>query len=161
MKKAVLSLGTNLGDREGYLKTAIKSINGIKDTRITAISKVYETAAWGNVEQPDFLNVCVEVETILFPEELLLACQKIENEAHRVRAIRWGARTLDIDIIIYEGVMSETETLILPHPRFKERAFVLRPLLDIYPHLNALGVGFPHYLNCGDPLEVRETDIVL
>lgn len=161
MKKAVLSLGTNLGDREGFLRNAVKSINEREDTRVTALSKVYETDPWGGVEQPDYLNICVEIETSLTPEELLSAMQKIETEAHRTREIRWGARTLDIDIIIYEGETRETEVLLLPHPRFKERAFVLRPLADIYPDLNALGEDFPHYSHCGDPLEVRETDIYL
>lgn len=161
MKKAVLSLGSNLGDREETLKNAVRRIDGIEGVRVTAVSGVYETDPWGGIEQPDYLNVCVEVETLLSPERLLSEMQRIENEAHRTREIRWGARTLDVDIIVYEGEKRETETLILPHPRFKTRAFVLRPLCDIYPELNALGEKFPHYSDCGDPLEVRETDISL
>lgn len=161
MKKAVLSLGSNLGNRQGILKTAVKSINETESTRVTAISRVYETDPWGGIEQPDYLNLCVEIETCLSPEELLCEMQRIERGGHRTREVRWGARTLDIDIIIYEGEKREAETLTLPHPRFKERSFVLRPMLDLYPELNALGEVFPHCSDCGDPLEVRETDISL
>ncbi len=147
MKKALLSIGSNMGDREGYLKFAVKSLSKLKGTRVTAVSDIYETAPVGGVEQGDFLNICVEIETEFSPAGLLRETQKIENGAGRTRDIRWGPRTLDVDIILYEGTECDLETLTIPHPRFTERGFVLRPMADIYPSLSALGFDFSRALD--------------
>ena len=142
LRKAVLSLGSNMGDSDAILDKALAGIDALPSTRLTKVSPRYVTAPWGGVEQDDFINLCAEIETAFSPEGLLCALQKLERDAHRVRTVRWGPRTLDIDIVLFEGVTCESERLTLPHPRFTERAFVLRPLTDLYPDKTALGVDF-------------------
>lgn len=141
-RKAVLSLGSNMGDRDAFLTAALSSIDALPATHVLRTSPRYVTAPWGGVEQEDFLNLCAEIETSLSPAGLLSCLQRLERDAHRTRTVHWGPRTLDIDIILYEGVTCESERLTLPHPRFLQRAFVLRPLSDLYPDKTALGVDF-------------------
>lgn len=131
MNKAYLSLGTNMGDRANYLREACEILENHTDINILNISKVYETKAWGYTDQDDFLNICMEIETNLLPEELLDVCHEVEEELNRVRVIRWGPRTIDVDILFFNNIISSDENLTLPHPRIKERAFVLIPLMDL------------------------------
>jgi 2-amino-4-hydroxy-6-hydroxymethyldihydropteridine diphosphokinase len=126
-----LSLGTNMGDREENLKAAIELLRRKAGIFVQKISPVYETAPVGYVDQPSFLNIAIYARTTLTPFELLEACQSIENELGRVRTIRWGPRTIDLDILLYNNDNIETENLIIPHPRMFERAFVLVPLKDV------------------------------
>lgn len=126
-----LSLGTNLGDRENNLKSAIDLLQSKEGIRIKKISPIYETAPVGYVDQPSFLNIAIYAQTILSPIELLQTCQLIENDLGRVRNIRWGPRIIDLDILLFNNDNIESENLIIPHPRMFERAFVLVPLLDI------------------------------
>ncbi|MEK4254080.1 2-amino-4-hydroxy-6-hydroxymethyldihydropteridine diphosphokinase [Ureibacillus sp. FSL K6-2830] len=126
-----LSLGTNLGDRENNLKSAIDLLQRKEGIRIKKISPIYETAPVGYVDQPSFLNIAIYAQTILSPIELLQTCQLIENDLGRVRNIRWGPRIIDLDILLFNNDNIESENLIIPHPRMFERAFVLVPLLDI------------------------------
>jgi len=127
-----IGLVSNLGDRELNLLRAVAEIGKIPDTRITALSSVYETAAVGEVEQPDFINAAAKLQTSLPPRRLLSEFQRIETELfHRVRTIRWGPRRIDIDILFYGNVIMEDEDLTIPHPRLHERRFVLQPLADV------------------------------
>ncbi|MEJ9279778.1 2-amino-4-hydroxy-6-hydroxymethyldihydropteridine diphosphokinase [Ureibacillus thermosphaericus] len=126
-----LSLGTNLGDRENNLKSAIDLLQSKEGIWIKKISPIYETAPVGYVDQPSFLNIAIYAQTILSPIELLQTCQLIENDLGRVRNIRWGPRIIDLDILLFNNDNIESENLIIPHPRMFERAFVLVPLLDI------------------------------
>lgn len=131
MVQAYLGLGSNIGDREQQLLKAIDLIGHIKGIKVTKQSPIYETAPVGYTDQPNFLNLCLEVETALSPQQLLKHCLDIEQQLHRVREIRWGPRTLDIDILLYGDNIIETDNLSVPHPRMQERAFVLIPLNDI------------------------------
>lgn len=131
MNDVYLSLGTNLGDREQHLKAAIDLLKQKEGIFIKTISPIYETAPVGYVDQPSFLNIVVYAQTTMTPFELLKACQSVENELGRVRTIRWGPRTIDLDILLYNNDNIESENLIIPHPRMFERAFVLVPLMDV------------------------------
>lgn len=128
--RAFLSLGSNLGDRRALLRDAVDSLPDV-----VAVSPVYETAPVGGPEQDNFLNLVVQLDTELTPTQLLGVCHRIESSAERVRDVRWGPRTLDIDIIWMDGVTMDDERLTIPHPRWKERRFVLAPLRDLAPDL--------------------------
>jgi 2-amino-4-hydroxy-6-hydroxymethyldihydropteridine diphosphokinase len=132
---AYIALGSNLGDRAAMLRGALVSLRRGANVRIVAESSVSETAPVGGPEQPDYLNMVVAVETALAPEALLARCLAIEAEHGRVRRERWGARTLDLDLLCYGEVELKTAQLTLPHPRMRERAFVLVPLAEIAPEL--------------------------
>lgn len=141
--KAVLCLGANLGDRGRAIENATRSLDRLALTRVTRRSSIIETKPEGVPdEQPDYLNRVCEVETGLSPEALLGACFGIEAAAGRVRVGIKSARTLDIDLLLYEGIVRADELLTLPHPRMLERYFVLKPLSEIYPEGSALGVEF-------------------
>lgn len=128
--RSFLSLGSNLGDRRRLLHQAVDSLPDL-----VACSPVYETDPVGGPSQRAFLNMVVRVDTALTPLQLLGVCHRIESSAERVREERWGPRTLDIDIIWMDGVEMDTERLTLPHPRWKDRRFVLAPLRDLAPDL--------------------------
>ena len=128
--RAFLSLGSNLGDRRALLRDAVESLPDV-----VAVSPVYETAPVGGPEQDNFLNLVVQLDTELTPTQLLGVCHLIESSAERVRDVRWGPRTLDIDIIWMDEVTMDDERLTIPHPRWKERRFVLAPLRDLAPDL--------------------------
>ena len=128
--RAFLSLGSNLGDRRAYLKAAVDSLPDV-----VAVSPLYETDPVGGPEQGAYLNLVVELATSLSPDQLLGICHRIETASDRVRDVRWGARTLDIDILWMQGIVQDSERLTSPHPRWKERRFVLAPLRDLAPDL--------------------------
>lgn len=129
---AVLLLGSNLGNRRQYLLDAHTAI-ALQCGPIAQASSVYESAAWGNPDQQEYLNQVVVVQTRLLPEHLLQICQAIEHAAGRERVERWGARTLDIDILFYGSEQIRLPQLTVPHPRIRERRFVLEPLAQILP----------------------------
>lgn len=128
--RAVLSIGSNLGDRLGHLQGALDRLaaGGI---RILGVSPVYQTAPVGGVEQDDFLNAIAIVESDLSPHDLLERCHEVEAAHDRVREVRWGPRTLDVDIVSIDGIAIDDPALTLPHPRAHERAFVCVPWLDL------------------------------
>jgi 2-amino-4-hydroxy-6-hydroxymethyldihydropteridine diphosphokinase len=132
---AYLGLGGNLGDRRQYLTDAVLALNSEPGIRVEKISSVYETKPFGVVDQPDFLNLAAQVATSLAARDLLASCLRIEARLGRVRAERWGPRTIDIDVLWYDGQTVNDPLLTLPHPRMKERAFVLVPLAEIAPLL--------------------------
>lgn len=128
-----LSLGGNLGDRAGYLTAAIDALNALSGVRVVRVSGMYETAPVGPIDQPSFLNLAAEIETVLEPLELLNAVKEIERLLGRRPRQRWGPREIDIDIILWEDRVVETAELIVPHREFRQRAFVLRPLEELAP----------------------------
>jgi 2-amino-4-hydroxy-6-hydroxymethyldihydropteridine diphosphokinase len=129
--RVYLSMGSNIGNKYYYLLSGIFAISNLEDTKITNISRFYSTAPVGYLDQEQFLNCAIEIKTKLLPFELLRRLQKIEIDLKRERKIKWGPRTLDIDIISYSNLKLDTKDLVLPHPRYRERNFVLIPLLDI------------------------------
>ncbi|MEW9080067.1 2-amino-4-hydroxy-6-hydroxymethyldihydropteridine diphosphokinase [Terrisporobacter glycolicus] len=147
MNKAYLGLGTNMGHREGYLRQACKTLQEHVKINISKISKVYETKAWGYTEQDDFLNICMEIETSLSSIELLEVCHAIEEMLNRERVIKWGPRTIDVDILFFNNIISNDERLTLPHPRIRERAFVLIPLMDLNKGLTIDNEPISYYLS--------------
>jgi 2-amino-4-hydroxy-6-hydroxymethyldihydropteridine diphosphokinase len=130
MTRALLGLGSNLGDRQRYLKEAVDSIAGV-----TAVSNVYETDPVGGPHQGPYLNVVVELDTPLTARQLLGVCHRLETAAGRVRGERWGPRTLDVDILWMDGVEMHEPDLQVPHPRMAQRRFVMVPLRELAPEL--------------------------
>lgn len=130
---AYLSIGSNIEDREKNIHDACNLLKREKGVNILSVSSIYETDPVGYTDQGKFLNIAVKVETELIAEDLLDKCLQIEKEMGRTRKIRWGPRTIDLDILLYNNENIETEKLIVPHPRMHERAFVLVPLLEIDP----------------------------
>ena len=140
-RQAVLALGSNLGDRQDILQGGVDAIAGIEGVRLTRVSPVYETVPVGGPPQPDYLNAVVLADVTIPSRELLDELHEIEAAFDRVRVIRWGPRTLDIDIITVSGERSDDQELTLPHPRAHERAFVLAPWHDIDPAAELPGRG--------------------
>lgn len=130
--RVVLALGSNLGAREDVLRSAVAALDAVDGLEVTAVSPVVETDPVGP-DQPDYLNAVVLARTVLDPLALLAACQAVEAAHGRVRGERWGARTLDVDVVDYAGRRSAGPALVLPHPRAHERAFVLVPWLATDP----------------------------
>jgi 2-amino-4-hydroxy-6-hydroxymethyldihydropteridine diphosphokinase len=137
----VLALGSNLGDRLATLQGAVQELLKEPGLILTALSPVYETAPVGGPPQPDYLNAVLVARTTLTPRALLHRCQQAEQAFHRTRAEVWGPRTLDVDIIVYGDLVSDDPLLTLPHPRARERAFVLAPWLDAEPAAHLPGYG--------------------
>lgn len=125
--EAVLAFGSNLGDSQQLLADAVHALRAHPKVQVTAVSPLARTAPVGGPAQPDFLNQVVIIDTTLAPYALLEVAQDLEQAAARIRNIRWGPRTLDIDVITFNDVVSEHPTLTLPHPRAAQRAFVLTP----------------------------------
>lgn len=132
---AYLSLGSNLGDRLENLKQAINLLAEHHNLEVVKKSPVYETKPVGFTDQPDFLNMAIEVQTTLSPHELLALCNAVEDKLGRTRTIKWGPRKIDIDILLFGGVYIDDEKLKIPHPHMMERAFVLVPLAEIAPDI--------------------------
>lgn len=131
--RAFIALGSNLGDRAGFLRAAVRGLSR-GPTRLVAQSQVYETDPIGGPDGQDaYLNMVVEVETPLDPFALLRRCRRLEAESMRQRTVHWGPRTLDVDIILFDGATIDSADLVVPHPRFAERRFVLTPLAEIAP----------------------------
>jgi 2-amino-4-hydroxy-6-hydroxymethyldihydropteridine diphosphokinase len=128
-----IALGTNLGDRRANLRAAIRSLP--PKVIVMAESHIYETPPWGYEDQPAFLNMVVKAQTDLEPEPLLAYLKQIEVELGREQNFRWGPRLIDLDILFYDDLVIDSASLMIPHPRLHERAFVLVPLKDIAPDL--------------------------
>lgn len=130
---AYLGLGSNLGDRLATLQRAVDLLGARPGIHVVASSRVWETDPVGGPPQPDYLNAVVRVQTDLGPLELLAACQHVEAALGRVRDVRWGARTLDVDVLLYGDRQVDEPALTVPHPRMLQRAFVVLPLLELDP----------------------------
>ena len=132
-RRAYLGIGSNLGERLGYLQLAVDHLAGADGVTVVGVSPVYETAPVGGPEQPDYLNAVIAVDTTLTPHDLLRVAHSIEAEAERVRTVRWGPRTLDVDVLLVGDERVDDPDLVIPHPRMAERAFVVVPLADLDP----------------------------
>jgi len=140
-RSVVLALGSNLGDRRDILQGSVDAIAGIPEVQVMAVSPVYETVPVGGPPQPDYLNAVLLARTSLAARTLLGRLHEVEAGHRRVREVRWGPRTLDIDIITVAGELSADPELTLPHPRAHERAFVLAPWHDVDPDAELPGHG--------------------
>jgi 2-amino-4-hydroxy-6-hydroxymethyldihydropteridine diphosphokinase len=135
VSRAYVALGSNLGDRAAHLQFAVDALAAAEGVDVVAVSKVYETAPVGGPPQDAYLNAVVAIDSVLAPHALLALGQAIEQDAQRVRAERWGPRSLDVDLLLYDEVRVNDPDLTLPHPRMWERGFVLAPLRDVAPTL--------------------------
>lgn len=130
MSTVYIGIGSNLGDRH---KNCLRAVELLKQSglSVTKQSSVHETEPWGITDQPAFLNMAVEIETVLLPIELLALLKKIEKDMGRQETVRWGPRIIDLDILLYDDITLNTDALIIPHPLMHEREFVLRPLSEL------------------------------
>lgn len=135
MAVCYIGLGSNIGDRNKNIQLAIDKINQLRETKVTKISSIIETIPVGGPAQEKFLNASIEIETLLSPRELLTHLQKIESALGRVRIVKNGPRTIDLDILFYDDKKIREEDLVVPHPRIKKREFVLNPLKEIAGHI--------------------------
>lgn len=158
MTRAFLGIGSNIGDTKKHIEDSINLLEEITNIRIIKISSYYETEPIGYTEQDWFLNIVVEIDTDLKPYELLQYCNEIEAILHRKRLIRWGPRTIDIDILLYDNFTSNDEKLIIPHPRMLERAFVMIPLQEIAPDLTIDGKNIDEIIEELKTQKIRKID---
>lgn len=131
---AYIAVGSNMGDRQGYLDMAADEIDADENCVLLKIADAIETKPYGMENQADFLNSCMEVRTLYQPRELLHVCKRIEKRANRVKTVHWGPRTLDLDIIFYDDEVVSENDLAIPHVEMHKREFVLRPLAQIAPN---------------------------
>jgi 2-amino-4-hydroxy-6-hydroxymethyldihydropteridine diphosphokinase len=158
----VIALGSNLSDRLGVLQAGVDAIAKLPGVSVTGVSPVYETAPVGGPEQPNYLNAVLAARVNVPARDLLDRLHEIEAAAGRVREVRWGARTLDLDIIAYDSVTSDDPVLTLPHPRAASRTFVLAPWHDLDPSAQLPGNGTVAALLAALPVDgVRRTDLEL
>ena len=139
--RAYIGIGSNMGDRRKYMDSAVEALKAHPLIKLGKVSEYIVTSPYGGVEQEDFLNGALELETLLNPQELLEALHEIEAAADRKRTIHWGPRTLDLDILFYDNICYLSDSLIIPHPDMENRSFVLQPLLEIAPYLRHPGNG--------------------
>lgn len=132
--EAIIAMGSNMGDRNAYMKHGVDAMNQSKDIRVDAVSSFVETKPYGYLEQDNFLNGCMKIETLLTPEELLEFLHGVERSVNRVREGKWGPRTLDLDIIFYDDLIMDSVDLKIPHMEMHKRDFVLYPLNQIAPN---------------------------
>jgi len=158
VSSAVLGLGANLGDALAALQGAVDALGGTQGITVVCSSAVFATEPVGGPEQPTYFNAVVLIETRLAPVQLLERVNEIEAQWHRTREIRWGPRTLDIDIISFGDVVSTDERLTLPHPRAAERGFVLVPWLDADADAELLGVPVRTLVQLVDTSGVQQLD---
>jgi 2-amino-4-hydroxy-6-hydroxymethyldihydropteridine diphosphokinase len=151
---AYLAIGSNLGDRLALLQLAVDALARASGVHVKAVSRVYETAPVGGPPQDAFLNAVVAIETDLLAVDLLRCCQQIEELAARERAERWGPRTLDVDILLFDDSTIDSPDLTIPHPRMWERGFVLAPLRDVAPDLVAADRAWEGVRDAGLALSV-------
>ncbi len=152
--KAVLGIGTNIGNRAENIRLAVESLSLVPGITVLRESDMYETEPWGYTEQRSFYNNVIEIDTSLTPEALLGVCLGVEAGMGRVREFKNGPRIIDIDLLVYEGAVSDTPMLQLPHPGIAERAFVLVPLKDLYDDMNVLGISYKKFYE-----NISNTDI--
>lgn len=141
-----LSLGANIDDRQASLTKAVTMLQREPKLFVSDVSPIYETPPWGKIDQPCFLNGIAVVETEIDGPTLLRICQRVEQVLGRVRHEKWGARTIDLDLVYSTGPSYHTDTLQLPHPYVTQRAFVLMPLQDVAPDLKIHGVSVTQWL---------------
>ena len=131
---AHIAIGSNMGVMEEYLRKAIEEIDSTVGIKVKKVSRIIKTKPWGNVKQDDYLNGAMEIETYLTPRELMTVLLEIEKDLERVREVKWGPRTIDLDVILYDDIISNDSYIIVPHPLMHLREFVLEPLNEIAPY---------------------------
>lgn len=147
--KAIIGIGTNIGNRKENIKNSLSSLSLVPDTKVIKISNIYETEPWGYLCQGKFLNCAAMVETSLSPQALLGVCLGIEASMGRLRKIKNGPRIIDLDLLLYENAVSDTKELKLPHPGVFNRSFVLAPVNDLVLNKTVFGYNFENdYNNC-------------
>lgn len=163
MSEAVIALGSNMGNRIENINAAVRAIAKLPHVKIVKASSVYETDPVGKEDQERFYNAALLIKTDISPAMLLGGCLGIEAAMGRVRTEKNGPRIIDLDLILYENFKSESYDMTLPHPRALERAFVLAPLLDLYPTGRAPGMLFgPHLRDMGlDGVDKTEKEIII
>lgn len=139
--RAYVGLGSNLGDRRATLERAVEHLAEHSDIRVVAVSTIRTTEPWGSAAQPPFLNAVVAVDTRLSPRAVLEVLLEIEQRLGRVRGQRWGPRTVDLDLLLYDDAVVDEPGLVVPHPRLHERRFALEPLAELDPGLFVPGRG--------------------
>ncbi len=140
--KAVIGIGTNIGDRYANIETAVEAISLVPGVKVLRQSSVYETDPWGYTDQPGFYNNVIEVESEKSPQALLGICLGIEAGMGRVRQFKYGPRVIDLDLLVCDGAVSDTEELKLPHSLIGERDFVLVPLQELFSDMNVYGFDY-------------------
>ncbi len=138
---AYIGLGSNLNDPKQQIKDAVIALNQTNDIKVVGLSSLYQSKPIDGSEQPDYINAMCKIDTHLTALELLYVCQNIEDKQHRVREKKWGARTIDLDIILYGVQVIASKQLVIPHPQMMNRAFVLVPLAEIEPDLKVPVLG--------------------
>lgn len=158
---AYIGIGGNVGDVFENMKSALNLLNEHSSISVNQISKIYKTPPWGIEDQDWFLNACISVETTLTAQELLKSCLEVEVALKRIREIRWGPRTIDLDVLVFGEENIAQENLQVPHPRMHERAFVLMPMADIAPDLFLNGKTISQWLEAIDATGIQKTDKAL
>ncbi len=138
---AYIGLGSNLNDPKQQIKDAVIALNQTNDIKVVGLSSLYQSKPIDGSEQPDYINAMCKIDTHLTALELLYVCQNIEDKQHRVREKKWGARTIDLDVILYGVQVIASKQLVIPHPQMMNRAFVLVPLAEIEPDLKIPVLG--------------------
>lgn len=147
MALALISIGSNMNEPDQQVNSALTSLGQLPESELIASSRLFHTKPWGRQEQPDFVNAAAALTTTLEPLGLLDQLQQIEDAHGRKRQVKWGPRTLDLDIICYDQLQLNHPRLILPHPYFRERAFVLEPLSELFPNHLILEKPVQYWLN--------------
>lgn len=132
---AYIALGSNMGDKKNNIEMAIKEIEESEGIKVTKVAPIYETKPVGYLEQDNFLNCAIEIKTLMLPTELIEFLLDIEKNLKRERVIKWGPRTIDLDVLLYDDIITSLDEIIIPHPRMHERLFVLEPLSKIAPYV--------------------------
>ena len=140
--KAVIGIGTNVGDRAENIRNAVEALNLLPDVKVLRCASIYETEPWGYTEQQSFYNTVVEVETTKSPEMLLGACLGIEAGMGRIREFKNGPRVIDLDLLVFENYNNDSQHITVPHPLIGERDFVLVPLKELYDDMKVLGCSY-------------------
>ncbi len=157
--KAVIGVGTNIGDRIQNIKNAVDALGLTPDITVLRCASIYETEPWGYTEQRAFYNTVVEIETELSPEMLLGVCLGIEAGMGRIREFKNGPRVIDLDLLLFENYVSNTAQVTVPHPRIGERDFVLVPLKELYNSMNILGTSYlEQYQNIAEITSAKKVE---
>jgi 2-amino-4-hydroxy-6-hydroxymethyldihydropteridine diphosphokinase len=158
LERALIALGSNIGDKIATLRNAVEAIDRLPGTELRAKSSIYRTPPWGKTDQDWFANAVIAVDTLLSPDEALDACLAIEAAMGRLRRERWGPRVIDLDLLTHGDHVIRSERLTLPHPRIAERAFVMVPLMEVAPDLRLGGEPLATLLSRADATGIERID---
>jgi len=160
MHKVYISLGSNMGDKQSHISQAVNLLNAHVSVSRVRVSSFYASAPIGYLEQDDFINAVAEITTTLRSKHVLLLCQSIEQQLHRERIKRWGPRTIDLDVLLYDDQKISKPELEVPHPRMHERAFALLPLLELAPDATVNGIAASELLKAVQDQNIQKLESV-